>query len=109
MADLELTYNIKTIDQLINAIQETQNYITSSLGEKINTVQYWITELNNLNTLNEDFDEIKELLNTLEAQTEEIETAINEIQNHVNVRFFQNSNQVLPSNVEDGAVAFIES
>lgn len=109
MSDLEITYNIKTVEQLADAIQETQNYITNHLGEKIGTIQYWITELDNLNTLNEDFDEIKELLDTLEAQTNQIEAAINEIQNHVNVRFFQNANQVLPSNIEDGAVAFIES
>ena len=39
MADLNTQYNIKTLDDLINGIQETQDYIQEELGEKISQIQ----------------------------------------------------------------------
>ena len=95
MADLNTQYNIKTLDDLINGIQETQDYIQEELGEKISQVQYSITEIENLNQFNTEFNNIKSQLSNLEYQTSQIEELIDQLQTQANIRFFQSAGQNL--------------
>lgn len=108
MAELEIAYDIKEIDDLEKAITQTKTYISQNINERLNEIHYYIGQIDELKELNNNVQNIKLDLNNLNTKIIQLEALLEEIKRSSAKRIFHNNNTGLPiSDQKDGTVAFI--